>query len=224
MATLETSDLLEALPEKVGDWRGEFVYYCQQEQCMRSFTAHELNGMHVCPVCDGPLDQVSLGERTLLPPDTVIVRRIYQNERNESITVTIVFSGRERRSIHRPQQCLPAQGYSIETSSVLSVPLDGRPPLKLTLIQARRGDIKVAHTPRLLMAYWFAGGGHETHDHFKRMTFMAWDNLIHNVRPRWAYVSLQTSANIGEQVSERRLGSFVHQLYPLIKQDSSSQR
>ena len=218
VASSRVADVRQELPEIVGNWEGENIYYCQREQCARSFLASELKDTHICPICEGQLDTVSLGERTILPPDTVISRRLYKDEINESITVTIVISGSEQRSIHRPQQCLPAQGYTIEESAVFAIPLAGRLPLKLTLIRARmKAATTVNLTPKLLMAYWFAGGGHETHDHFQRLMFMAWDNLIHGIRPRWAYVSLQTSLKTGDQATERRLEEFVRQLYPLLK-------
>ena len=211
------ADIRAELPEKVSGWKGEHIYYCQSEQCAKSFLSNELNVSNVCPVCEGRLDLVSLGERTILPPDTIISRRLYKNDQAESITVTIVLSGNEQRSIHRPQQCLPAQGFAIEQSSQINVPLNNRMPLKLTLIRARRSGVAAANQAEMIMAYWFAGGGHETHDHFQRMAFMAWDNLIHGVRPRWAYVSLQTSSTSGGKLAERRLIEFVSQLYPLLK-------
>jgi len=218
VALPQAADVSQELPEIVGSWKGELIYYCQNEQCMRSFAARELNGSLVCPRCEGRLDKVSLAERTILPPDTMITRRLYQNEKNESITVTIVLAGSEQRSIHRPQQCLPAQGFAIERSTTLAVPLDGRLPLKLTLIRASQGiESQARQAPSMLMAYWFAGGGHETHDHFQRMAFMAWDNLVKGVRPRWAYVSLQTVANAGEQNAELRISQFVRQFYPMSK-------
>ena len=223
VASSYTADVVPDLPAKVGNWSGEHIYYCQKEQCMRSFPESELNGSLICPVCEGRLDQVSLGERNILPADTIISRRLYQDEKGGSITVTIVLSGSEQKSIHRPQQCLPAQGFAIENSSVLTVPLEGRPPLKLTMIRARSGGgAQVKPAPEMLMAYWFAGGGHETHDHFQRIAFMAWDNLIHGIRPRWAYVSLQTSVTSGEQASASRLTGFVRQLYPLLKPNSAA--
>ncbi|MEI6515579.1 MAG: exosortase C-terminal domain/associated protein EpsI [bacterium] len=211
VASSQTADLRRELPSQVGEWKGEWIFYCQSEKCMRSFPESELDGTRTCPSCGGILDQVSLGERNLLPPDSIITRRMYQNEEGKHITVTIVLSGNEQRSIHRPQQCLPAQGFSIDQSSVLTVPLTGRSPLQLMLIHAQKGPIQ------MLMGYWFAGGGHETHDHFRRMAYMAWDNLIHGIRPRWAYVSLQTSASTNEKISTQRLADFVRELYPLLK-------
>ncbi len=217
VASASTADLRQDLPERVGGWGSVSILYCQNEQCMGSFLQSELNAGGHCPRCEGRLDQVSLGERNILPPDTIISRRLYHNDREERITVTIVLAGSEQRSIHRPQQCLPAQGFAIERTSRFSVPLEGRAPLQLTLIQARKGASTERAVPKMLMAYWFSGGGHETPDHFQRMAFMAWDNLIHGVRSRWAYVSFQASSSDMAQDAEQRLAEFIRQLYPLLK-------
>lgn len=219
VASARTADVRGELPETVGEWTGEAILYCQREQCMSSFTESELGRARTCPRCDAPLDQVSLGERNILPPDTIISRRKYLDGRGGLMTVTIVMAGGEQRSIHRPQQCLPAQGFAIEHTSLMTVTLAGRPPLALTLIQARRGGSggSGGPSPKMLMAYWFAGGGHETPGHFQRMAYMAWDNLIHGIRPRWAYISLQTSSSTMDGTVERQLANFVRQLYPLLK-------
>lgn len=222
VASASASDVTQELPEIIGNWKGQSIYYCQKDQCARAFTAGELDGARICPLCEGALDLISLGERTILPRDTVIARRVYQNGQGGEMTVTIVLSGAEQRSIHRPQQCLPAQGYAVEKSSLFTVQLESGALLKLALISARReAATNMGPAPRMLMAYWFAGGGHETHDHFQRMAYMAWDNLIHGIRPRWAYVSLQTSAHSGDKLAEQRLADFVRQLYPLLKPESS---
>ncbi|MEI6564435.1 MAG: exosortase C-terminal domain/associated protein EpsI [bacterium] len=218
VAAATTADVRQELPAQVGEWQGEDIFYCQNEQCMRSFLASELNVPRACLACGGRLDKVALGERNLLPADTIIARKSYRNAGGESLSVTIVLSGSEQRSIHRPQQCLPAQGFAIERSSVLSAPLEGRPPLKLMVIRARSEKVSPARLPtRVLLAYWFAGGGHETHDHFQRLAFMALDNLIHGIRPRWAYVSLQTSSDTDGHLAEQRIAEFLRQLYPFLK-------
>jgi len=222
VASVQTADVRQDLPGKVGEWSGERMFFCQQDQCARSFPESELNGSRICPKCGGRLDQVSLGEHNLLPADTMISRRMYQNKKGDAIAVAIVLSGSDRRSIHRPQQCLPAQGYSVESSSVMTAPLEGRQPLRLTMIKARRGEDKANQgSPRLLLAYWFLGGGHETHDHIMRAVYMAWDSLIHGVRPRWAYVSLQTTSGANEQVAKDLLSEFIRQLYPVLKNSDS---
>ncbi len=220
-ASLDTSDIRQELPDTVGDWRGEDVFYCQNDQCARSFLAHELGAMRTCPVCGGALARISLGERTLLPHDTLIVRKAYFNPGGKRMLVTIVLSGSEQRSIHRPQQCLPAQGFAIEQSSVLSVPLAGRPSLSLALIHATAQSARSNKSaPQTVLAYWFAGGGHETCGNFERLAFMAWDNLFHGIRSRWAYVSLQTQEDDAVQPAEHRIAEFIYRLYPMLKSDS----
>lgn len=216
VAAPASSDVRLGLPERIGDWTGDLIYYCQKERCLRAFTGRELEDVHACPVCQGPLDQVSLGERTLLPADTLISRRLYRDPQGNVMTVTVVLSGHEQRSIHRPQQCLPAQGFAIEQSERLAVPMEGRPPLVLALIRARRGS-GGPYAAGMLMAYWFAGGGHETHSHFRRLAYMAWDNIVHGVRPRWAYVSLQTADSARPGVAESRISDFARRLHPLLK-------
>ena len=81
VASASAADVTLTLPEKIGNWKGQSIYYCQKDQCARAFTASELNGARICPRCEGALDLISLGERTILPLDTVIARRLYQNAR-----------------------------------------------------------------------------------------------------------------------------------------------
>ena len=51
------------------------------------------------------------GEIATLPADTQIVRREYLDSAGDRIMASIVLSGGEKRSIHRPEVCLPAQGW-----------------------------------------------------------------------------------------------------------------
>ena len=224
VATVSSADIRPQLPSKAGDWQGRDVFYCQNEQCHRSFESDEIGVRRTCPLCGGVLDSVSLGERTLLPPDTVLVRKIYRNSGGEQVVVTIVLSGAEQKSIHRPQQCLPAQGFAIEESRGMSVSLNDGRNMKLTLLKARPGTIaKGSSAPLVLMAYWFAGGGHETPSHSERLAWMIWDNLAHGIRSRWAYVSLQSSTSGDSTSGERRIAEVARALYPLIHSRAVSQ-
>jgi exosortase len=224
VAGADTADILPSLPVVAGDWQGRDVFYCQNEQCARSFDAGEVEGRRTCPVCDAPLDKMAVGERNLLPADTALARKVYRNSRGDQMTVTIVLSGAEQKSIHRPQQCLPAQGLVIEQSRVIAVPLANGRTLKLSLLRAGRGQA-VPHgaLPKMLLAYWFAGGGHETPSHFERLAWMAWDNLAHGVRSRWAYVSMQTADSGNGTTGEQHIAELARTLYPLIRHSSSPQ-
>ncbi len=212
------ANITTRLPAAVGTWQGEDLLYCQNEQCNRSFRRSELEGEgKTCPVCGGTLDRMALAERTMLPADTSIARKLYRDPSGSAILATVVLTGRDQRSIHRPQQCLPAQGFAIASRSVLPVPMAGRPPLETTLLHATpaRASLTTGQD-RLLLAYWFVGGGHVTHDHLRRVFWMGWDNLIHGRRSRWAYVSLQTSTGGNPDRALEQLTGFTAALWPQI--------
>lgn len=216
VAAAAEGDVIMALPEAVGDWRGEDLLHCQSDQCARSFTGGELDGRSDCPVCGSKLGAMALGERNLLPGDTRLVRKLYKRG-GFAMNVTIVLSGSEQRSIHRPQQCLPAQGYVIEQSGAAHVRMDDRGPLEAMFVRARKADAGEGGSRRMLLAYWFAGGGHEVAGHFSRLWWMAWDNLAKGVRSRWAYVSIQTDDAAPAGEAEQRVSEFIRLLYPMVR-------
>ncbi|MFM8457697.1 MAG: exosortase-associated EpsI family protein [Chthoniobacterales bacterium] len=57
----------------------------------------------------GTEEPVSPSELALLPGDTEFAKKIYQDLRGDTLTAQVVLSGGEKRSIHRPEICLPAQ-------------------------------------------------------------------------------------------------------------------
>ena len=59
---------------------------------------------------------VSAVERAILPPDTGYSRKNYISvqDRTQQVFVSIVLSGRDRTSIHRPELCLVGQGWTIQ--------------------------------------------------------------------------------------------------------------
>lgn len=212
VAPLESADVETRLPDFVGDWSGDTILFCQSEACGSAFAGEELDGVTNCPSCGGMLDPVSLGERTLLPRDTVILHRRYRNQAGLTVMVSVVISGQDQRSIHRPQQCLPAQGYAVQSSKVLRVPLDGGGSLDLAVLSANRpGSVPV------VFAYWFMGQGHETASHFRRFALMGWETVRRGVRARWTYVSVQLESSAGKDHAEQAIQIFVRQLYPLIR-------
>lgn len=213
-----SADVALDLPIHLGDWTGEDIWYCQNEQCARMFRQRDLDRAAICPACGGALDKISIGERTLLPADTLLRRQWYTSLRGDTLTATVVLTGGEQRSIHRPEQCLPAQGFVIESARVVAVDLPGRLPFQVMLLRARYGgQLTGREPPRVLYAYWFAGGGHETPNHIRRLMWMAWDNLVHGVRPRWAYVSLQTPLAGNPHDAEQRLLTFARAFYPAVR-------
>lgn len=191
------------MPERLGPWTGETLEFCQNDQCALSFPASELAATNsaACPVCGGALSPVSLGENKLLPPDTPIFRKIYRRTGHPDITATVVFSGMERRSIHRPQVCLVSQGNKIldeytglfrdEIANGVEEP--HRSPLRVLQIAFQVKDPAtgktVSQSPSVY-AYWLFNPERETVHHLARFAWMLWDNCFRAYRPRWGYASI----------------------------------
>jgi EpsI family protein len=193
-----------SLPEQLVGFEGIGVLFCQNEQCMRSHLSTDLADATTCPECGAALDPVSVAEKTLLPSDTVILHRVYRGARGQQFSVSVVLGGAERRSIHKPQVCLVAQGHRINKQRSISVAVDHDQALDVALLEldASRG----------VFAYWFTNGAVETASHLERLFWTAWDGVIHNRRRRWAYISIYSST-IGGRAPKAELSAFIGQLY-----------
>ena len=207
------------LPEHVGAWTGMEIRFCQNGTCQREFDADQLADRNVCPVCGGILDSMTLGEKQLLPPDTELIKKRYSRPDGGDIYASIVLSGKERASIHRPQICLVSQGHEIEKSTVLDVPLAGRRDLSvmvLDMLHASRGADGLTRQSANYYAYWFVGKGRETPYHTQRMVWMATDRILHNVSHRWAYIAIAGGRNPSSDAYQDQIRDFVSGLYPQI--------
>lgn len=206
-----------ALPDKVGDWEGHEIRFCQNSECQKQFRADALEDYDVCPECGGELRGMTFGESQMLPADTRILKKQYIHPSGKSVFVAIVLSGKERVSIHRPQICLVGQGREIVESSVLSVPVADRKPLDVMVLDmlntVRGSDGQTRRTGRYY-AYWFVGKGRETPYHIQRMFWMAFDRIFFNVSHRWAYISVSGSRNQDSSEHCEQVSEFVSKLYP----------
>lgn len=205
--------VVETLPVVAGPWTGDALSYCTNKPCGRSWRASELAGATTCTNCGSGLATMAQIERALLPGDTALQRAEYRTSDGRPFTVTTVFNGRDRASIHRPEVCLSGMGIS-DTRDV-EIELPGRDPLKLTLLTLRNNRQGGQQT--LFFAYWFVSKDHETASHTKRMVLMASDRIFHGVTRRWAYISIAGAmpAN-GDPTPQLRefLRDFVPQLAP----------
>ena len=125
-------------------------------------------------------------------------------------------SGKERASIHRPQICLVGQGNEILHSHVIEVPLAGRDPLKVMVLdllwKGRTSDGQPVQKATYY-AYWFVGKGRETPYHLERMFWMAADRVLYNRSHRWAYIAIAGERDEQKQYT-KQIQSFISQLYP----------
>lgn len=206
-----------ALPAQISQWTGKEVRYCQNPKHQRTYLADEVADPNTCPDCGHELYMMSVDERRILPDDTVILKKFYQHPAGDAVTASIVLSGADRSSIHRPQLCLTGQGQEIVREWTHTVKLEGRAPLKIVVLdmlrRGRTADGQVTeHT--FYYAYWFVGKGRETHSHIMRMFWMAADRILFNVSHRWAYISVSGARDpdAGRYVQE--IDDFIQTIYP----------
>ena len=206
----DTPPLSLALPSTVGDWRGSVPLFCQEEACMNViWDAEDGDIPETCSECDGPLASTSLPELRILPEGTRVGKMVYRRGR-ESISVSVVLTGSQRSGIHRPEWCLPSQGLSIQRSRLVSCSVADGSVLPITILDvAQRGRAMGGG----LFAYWFSDGNHETATHWRRLYWMAHNDLLLGVRRPWGYVSVWMPGRPGEDI-EMRLLPFVKALYP----------
>lgn len=168
---------------------------------------------------------VTAVEREILPPDTGFSRMNYfsLSNRNLSVFVSIVLSGRDRTSIHRPELCLVGQGWTItgRTGHLFVYPGGEAGAVPATILRIEREvtgrDGRVATVPAVL-AYWFVGADKVVATHTGRMIHSSWDRLRHGQAHRWAYVVAQTVALDGEAAALQRLQAVLDGALPVFQE------
>jgi EpsI family protein len=143
----------------------------------------------------GTAGKVSAAELEILPEDTEFAKMNYWRPsaaaagREDYVHCSIVLSGRDRTSIHRPEVCLVGQGWNIDASSERTVALRNEVDLAVRRLELSR-ELPDEVVQRALYYYWFVGGEVTTADHLERILLTAKSNVIENRNPRWAYVSV----------------------------------
>ncbi len=165
--------------------------------------------------------EVSAIEREILPPDTGFSRKDYVelSDSAQRVFLSVVLSGRDRTSIHRPELCLVGQGWTIGATSGHRFSYPGSPtenfPATVLHVQREvrtpRGTVAVPQ----LVVYWFIGGDTVVATHWERLAVDAWNRVMHARADRWAYVLMQTDARDGEAAALGRMQAVLNQTLPV---------
>ena len=164
-----------------------------------------------------------------LAPDTQFCRKMYSDGFGDQVLVSIVLSGNDLdNSIHRPERCLPAQGWSIIDSHSLSLPVAEAPggTLPVTRLhdmrQERTDSGKIVDVYNLNY-YWFVGYTDITASHFERERIDLKDRLFHGYNQRWAFVTVASTVTKNlepfgkdEAETDTMLQKMIAQVFPLI--------
>jgi hypothetical protein len=129
-----------------------------------------------------------------LPPDTSFAGRLYSAPDGFRIQNTIILMGTDRTSIHKPDYCLPGQGWNIKNKSLVNIPVAGAPSYQLPVAKWVLGNsFQTADGQKQevggLYVFWFVADGEQTPDNYQRMWWQGRDLLRTGVLQRWAYVS-----------------------------------
>ncbi len=148
-----------------------------------------------------PEPQLVLG---YLPKDTSYTGRCYFTTNGAWVNATLILMGADRTSIHRPDYCLPGQGWEIREKTLLKLPVAGAHPYELPVMKWRIG--RIVQTPdgtqqavSGFYVFWFSTENETTTDFPTMLKSMLFHLVRHGVLQRWAYVSYFTACLPGQE-------------------------
>lgn len=221
VADTDEAGIVLYLPERVGSWMGVDLLFCPSRTCGGQYVATQLEDLTICPQCGEPLSHMNWAERAMLPADTGMARKYYVRPGNlNPLHTTIVLSGDDRSSIHRPQVCMTASGNEIQKERIIRIPLETRSePLEVMVMDMARNTTRDDGTPwtdNSYYAYWFVGKDRETASHLARMGYMAIDRIFHGVSHRWAYIAMSGSRDPRHEGHLQVIADFASRLHPAL--------
>jgi EpsI family protein len=185
----------------------------------------------------GVPQKVTQGELDELAADTSFARRMYSNAFGDQILVSIVLAGEDPdNSLHRPERCLPAQGWTVMDSRTVTMNAPNLPGGKLKVTRLHnlqkfkdnRGNL---HDVYNLNYYWFVGYTDVTPSAIDRAVMDIRDRVKEGYNQRWAYVTVAANITEGlvkfgrsEAASDQMLQSFIQDLFPRIVRPSVSKQ
>ncbi len=189
----------------------------------------QLEGLKATPL---PITNVEL---QTLPDDTLFGKVFYSDEAAQAAgTLTVVLMEHDRTSIHRPQYCLPANGFTIDSEQTVELPitLADATPLKAKLIRGKR-DILLKDGSKTTLSgiyfYYFATDNKTTSNHSEMMRSMIKAQLLHGETERWGYVSLLTICRPEQeeatiQWAQQLLQKTIPKIQPFANREQSTLR
>jgi exosortase len=199
------------LPDKIGNWNGYKVMWCQNEKCRKQLILEKNEQVDRCPVCGTQIYDMSIAEKKILTSDAILSRKFYSLSKDEpGFMVSAVIAGKDRSSLHPPQWCLPGQGYKIQNEQTVTIksPDNVLFNVRLLTLQAENEKNQV-----VLYAYWFAGYKKETSSHIIRLLWTTWNSIIRREIDRWAYISIGYISHDNIATASKNLTDFIGRLH-----------
>ena len=138
--------------------------------------------------------EVTAFEKDKLEEGVKLSRMAYLNEKGRQIICSVILSGKGKRNLHRPEVCLPGQGWTIVESSPVTVPLAGESALKATMLRIfvdRSTPDGRRERVRGVNIYWYVGSDDTTcASHYEHVLKSYAHAIFRNVNHRWAMISV----------------------------------
>ena len=167
-------------------------------------------------------------EMNALTEGVKIERKLYVSD-TRNMLATIVLSGPSRRALHRPDICLPGQGWGIAGKDELPVRLsDGREinVMMMRLFRDSVGDNGRLVRVRGLNLFWYQGYAEvRTADYYEHVFLTYFDSVFKNLNHRWALMSffmpyaegeLGVADPLAEAKAMETLRNMIGQVAPLV--------
>lgn len=187
-----------------------FPWFCQDRTCLASQNL-TLGAPFPerCPQCGDEVGKVSRAEQDILPADTQSRKVTYTFSNGDVFTVSLVIAGKNRMSIHRPELCLPSQGYVLSERKILQLS-DALPMATFSL--RREG-----HTHTSGFGYVFLNSRLATTSNLHRVLGDSWQRSVHNRIQRWAMITVRSPHyDFQTPEGEAALRAFMLRFYPTL--------
>jgi hypothetical protein len=129
-------------------------------------------------------------------------------------------------SIHRPERCLPAQGWTVADTRIAEIPT-GNKILKTTRlhdVRSFRNENGELVNVYALNYYWFVGHNARTPSHYQRTWIDIRDRVLRGENQQWAYVTTASTITkdfrvfgTDEKQTDDLIRAFISNLVPQIE-------
>jgi hypothetical protein len=139
-----------------------------------------------------------------LPPDTSYAERLYTAPDGFQVKGALVLMGGDRTSIHKPDYCLPGQGWHIDSKNIVPVPVGGAPSYELPIAKWNiSADFQMPDGQTVkrcgIYAFWFVADNEQTPEFYGFLQRLTRDLLFTGVLQRWTYVSYLCVCEPGQE-------------------------
>lgn len=133
-------------------------------------------------------------EKNLLDEGVKLVRNVYASSAGRQIMATVILSGFVKRSLHRPEVCLPNQGWTVVDRTPIPLHLENGQDITAIMMRVFR-DVEpkpgVRIRTRALNFYWYIGSNGTTcPEHYEHVFLSYFDSVFRNIQHRWAMASI----------------------------------